>query len=51
MDGRAPTHLLLLHSGVARTYPCGAPVWRAADWCRAARGNERASAQVSLLQS
>jgi hypothetical protein len=50
MDGRAPAHLLL-HSGVAPAYPCGALVWRVADYCCAARGNEWASAQVSPLHS
>jgi hypothetical protein len=45
MDGCAPAHFLL-HSGVTLAYPCGAPVWRAADCYRAARGNEWASAQV-----
>jgi hypothetical protein len=50
MDDCSPTHLLL-HSGVAPNYSCGVPVWRAADCCRAARGNERASIQVSPLHS
>jgi hypothetical protein len=50
MDGRAPAHLLL-HSGVAPAYSCGAPIWRATDYCRAAWGNERASRQVSPLHS
>jgi hypothetical protein len=45
MDGRAPAHLLL-HSGVAPGYPCGAPVWWAADYCHVARGNKREFAQV-----
>ena len=49
MDGRAPAHLLL-HSGVALACPCGAPVWRAADCCRATRSNELEFAQVSPLQ-
>jgi hypothetical protein len=50
MYGRAPAHFLL-HSGVAPAYPCDAPVWRATDCCRAAQGNEQASAQVSPLHS
>jgi hypothetical protein len=49
MDSRASAYLLL-HSGVTLACPCGAPVWRAADCCRATRGNELEFAQVSLLQ-
>jgi hypothetical protein len=39
MDGRCPSYLLL-HSGVAPAYPCGAPVWRVVDYCCAARADE-----------
>jgi hypothetical protein len=48
MEGRTPADLLL-HSGVTPAYPCVAPVWRAADYCRAPRGNEREFAQVSPM--
>jgi hypothetical protein len=46
MDGRCPSHLLL-RSGVTPAYPYGAPVWRVADCCRAARANEPFFARVS----
>jgi hypothetical protein len=46
MDGRCPAHLLL-HSGVAPAYPCGALVWRVAVYCRAARVDEPFFARVS----
>jgi hypothetical protein len=45
MDGRSPAHLLL-HSGVAPAYLCGALIWQAADYCRAPRLKEREFAQV-----
>jgi hypothetical protein len=50
MDDRAPAHLLL-YSGVAPPYSCGAPVWWDVDSCRAARGNEPKFAPVSPLHS
>jgi hypothetical protein len=46
MDDCSPGHLLL-HSGVASAYPYGAPVWRVADCCRAARADEPFFTRVS----
>jgi hypothetical protein len=40
-----PAHLLL-QSGVAPDYLCGALVWWATDYCRAARVDKRLFAQV-----
>jgi hypothetical protein len=49
MDGHAFAHLLL-HSEVTLACPCGAPVWRATDCCRATRDNESEFAQVCKRQ-
>jgi hypothetical protein len=46
MDDRCPSYLLL-HSGVAPAYPCGAPVWWVADCCRASRADEPFFARAS----
>jgi hypothetical protein len=46
MDSCCPSYLLL-HSGVALDYPCGAPVWRVVDSCHAAWADEPFFARVS----
>jgi hypothetical protein len=46
MDGRCPSYLLV-RSGVAPAYPCGAPVWWVADCSSAARADKPLFARVS----